>query len=138
MKIIFKFIIVGIVLLLIYVKLRGYFWKDKIGNKLSFKEFIKRFKEGTEKITPLQQTNITLMSYIPIKIGILYGIYITILTKVFWMTFILIGSLPITLIQFLSSYQKFKRLKIIDKSIKEASNQLKDENSMAINGDKNA
>ena len=103
--------------LFIRVKKRGYFWKDKQGNKLSFKEFMKRWKEGAEGTTPLQATRITLWSFIPIFAGIIWGIVITFMAKTYWMTLILCGSLPITSVQFISAWQKYKRLKVIEKEM---------------------
>lgn len=109
--IILLIIILGII---IRVKIRGYFWKDKQGNHLSLKQFLKRWKSGIIESTPLQQTKISLLAFLPIIAGLAWGIVITFLSKTYWLTLILIGSMPITLIQVLATYQKYKRLKIID------------------------
>jgi len=106
-----------ILIIIIRVKLRGYFWKDKQGNKLSFKEFIKRWKDGIEGITPLQQAKTTLWSYPLVLGGIITGIVIMSLRKEWWLILILSGSLPMTLMGLLSTYQKYKRFKKIEKEI---------------------
>lgn len=109
---------------IISVKVRGYFWLDKFGNKLKFKEFLKRFGEGVEGITPLQQTKTVLISIIPVIAGLIWGATVTFLGKTYWMTLILVASLPITSIQFLSNWQKYKRQKVIEQHQKEAEKQF--------------
>ncbi len=117
--------IVVIVLAFIRVRKRKFFWKDKQGKKLSFKQFKNRFKEGVINTTPLQQTRVTLFSFLPIFAGVLWGIVVTFLIKSYWLTLILSGSLPITSIQFLSNVQKYKALKKVDKLMKEAEKDFK-------------
>ena len=117
--------IVVIVFTFIRIKKRGFFWKDKQGKKLSFKQFKGRFKEGVINTTPLQQTRVTLFSFLPIFAGVLWGIVVTFLIKSYWLTLILSGSLPITSIQFLSNVQKYKALKKVDKLMKEAEKDFK-------------
>jgi len=107
-----------ILIIIIRVKLRGYFWKDKQGNKLSFKEFIKRWKEGVETTSPLQQTKITLWSYPLVLGGITTGLVIMSLRGEWWLVLILSGSLPMTLMGLLSTYQKYKVYKKIDEEMK--------------------
>lgn len=114
-----------ILLIFIRVRLRGYFWKDKKGEKLSFNQFMKRWKGGVEGITPLQQTKTTLWSFVPVLAGVIWGITVTLIAKTYWMSLILAGSLPITLVQLVSNYQKYTRLKIVDKAQKEAEKKRK-------------
>jgi hypothetical protein len=116
-----KWIILGIIisLLLLRVLIRGYFWKDRKGNKLSFKEFIKRWKTGVEGTTPLQQTTISLWGFPFIFGGIFTGLVIMFFRGEYWLILILAGSLPITSMQFLSLWQKYKRQKLIDKQMRE-------------------
>jgi len=102
-----------------YFEQRGYFWKDKQGNKLSFKEFMSRWKSGVVDITPVQQTRTILWSFLPIFAGMLWGIVITFIGKVYWLTLILLGSFPITLVQFIGNFQKYKAQKAAEKAYKE-------------------
>lgn len=118
-----KWIILSVLVLLIIilrVKTKKYFWKDREGKKLSLKEFLSRWKTGMTELTPLQQTRITLWSFIPIFAGLIWGIVVTFLGGTFWLTLILIGSLPITTIQFLSNIQKYSAQKKIEELMKKA------------------
>jgi hypothetical protein len=109
------------------VKKRGYFIKDKQGNQLKFKEFTQKWKQGIEGITPLQQTRTTFMGLWITISGIIAGIIVNALVRMqhqwWWIEIILIGSLIITGVQFMGTYQKLSILKKIDKTMKEAGNQ---------------
>jgi len=111
-------ILIVIAVLLIRIKRRKYFWKDREGKKLTFRQFMLRFRDGIERTTPLNQTKITLWSYFPIFAGILWGIVVTFLGKTYWLSLLLSGSLPITIIQFLSNWQKYKRFKQVEEEMK--------------------
>ncbi len=110
-------------LLILRVIIRGYFWKTKTGEKLKFKEFIKRWKSGVEGITGLQQKKMQLMGIWITISGVIAGIVVNALIRVknmwWWMEIILVGSLILILIQFLGTYQAYKRFKLIDIQIKE-------------------
>jgi len=101
-----KWIILGVIisLLLVRVLIRGYFWKDRKGKRLSFKQFMKRWKTGVEG---------TIFG------GIFTGLVIMFFRREYWLILILAGSLPITSMQFLSLWQKYKRQKLIDKQMRE-------------------
>jgi len=114
-----------VAIIVIRNKVRGYVWKDKQGKKLTFKEFIKRWKEGAEGISPLQQTKTTLWSYPFIVGGIVWGIVMTLFAGTYWMALILIGSFPITIMQIVSVWQRFKAQKRVEESFKEADNGIR-------------
>lgn len=109
-------LIIAIILIRIYA--RGFFWRARDGTKLSIKEFFKRWKKGVISSTPLQQTTLTLWAFLPILAGITYGIVVTAMTGTWWMVLILAGSLPITLIQALGTFQKYLRLKQIEETMR--------------------
>jgi len=44
------------------------------GEKIKWREFFKLWKQGLEGITPLQQTKTTLVGFMPIFAGIVWGI----------------------------------------------------------------
>lgn len=114
-------VITGLLLILfqlIRIKRRGFFWIDKFGNKLTFKQFMSRFKQGVEGITPIQQTKTTLWSMIPIFAGIIWGIVMTIFSATYWLALILAASLPITIINFISTLQKYWRQKATNEQLK--------------------
>lgn len=96
-------------------KKRGYFWKKRTGEGITLKQFFKDWKKGIEGATPLQQTRITLWAFLPLFAGILWGIAMTFIGKIYWMCLILCGSLPITSIQFLSNWQKYKSQRVVQK-----------------------
>jgi hypothetical protein len=113
------YVIVGIILVIIVIivrtRKRGYFWKAKDGTHLSLKDFFKRWKQGIEGITPLQQTKTTLWSYPLVLGGILTGIVIMIIRMQWWLLIILIGSFPLSLMGFISTIQKyFQQKKVYD------------------------
>jgi len=89
-----------------------HFWKDKQGNKLTFKEFMARWRNGIEGVDAYQQTKMQIISTLIILIGIICGIIITLFTlkTVWWLTIILGGALFNTLVQLLGLWQKKKIL----------------------------
>lgn len=86
--------------------------RDKKGNYLTFKEYMARWKQGLMKVTPLQQVRIQLRSTIIIIIGLLAGIFISIIgiRSLWWLLIVLIGALGNTLVQLLGLWQKKKLL----------------------------
>lgn len=116
----FYLIALIIVITIIRVKRRGYFWKDKAGNKISLKEFFKRWGKGIEGCSPVQQTLTSLWGYPFITGGIITGIVISTIHRTFWMVAILVGSCPITFMQIVSTYQKYVSQKKAEELVKEA------------------
>ena len=118
-----KWIIMAVLFIIIVLgirnKKRGYFWKKKDGTQLKMKEFFKEWKNGIMESTPLQQTRISLFAFMPLFAGILWGMAVTFLGKTYWLTLILLGSLPLTSIQFLSTLQKYKAQKKIEETMRE-------------------
>lgn len=96
--------------------------KDKEGNELEFKEFMKRWKLGIEGVTPLQQTKMQLWSTWIMILGLLCGIVISIIgiAKLWWLMIILIGGLGNTSIQLLGLWQKKRLLQKFDMDFIEA------------------
>lgn len=92
--------------------------RDKLGNKLTRKEYAERFKEGVKSITPLQQSKISLMGSVMVIVGVIIGLITTFTLKVWWLFIILCGSMFLTSISFLSLIQKFWAFKRINNMIK--------------------
>lgn len=109
-----------ILIVIIRVKRRGFFWKARDGSKLTLKEFLVRYKEGVVNITPLQQTTTTLWSFIPIFAGLIWGITVMIIAGTWWMVLILGGSLPIISVQFIGNLQKYRAQKKCQEAMNEA------------------
>lgn len=95
-------------------------WRDRKGKWITINEFLQRFLQGVEGITAMQQVKTQMWSMIPVFGGIIWGIVFTYLSKTYWMTLILIGTLPITIIQFVGMFQKYRNFKKIEKLRKEA------------------
>ena len=84
------------------------FWKDKKGNKLTYKQFMSKWKEGMRGITPYQQTRMQLNSTYIMLIGILCGFVITFfnLKNLWWLSIILGAAFFNTSISALGLWQK--------------------------------
>ena len=86
--------------------------RDKVGNYLTFKQWLQRWKRGIEGITPLQQANIQIKGIYIIILGLSSGIFITALNfkGLWWLMLILVGGLFNTSMQWVGLYQKKKIL----------------------------
>ena len=105
-----------------------HFWKDREGKKLSLKEFITRWKQGVEGVTPLQlaRTNYT-GSWI-VSVGILFGLAVTITHDTFWwISIILCGALFNSTASLISSWQKYNTLKNLEAHFEEGERRLENE-----------
>lgn len=96
-------------------------WKmrDKEGNYLTTKEFLERWKKGIQKVTPLQQTKISLQGVILVLIGVVVGIVSSFMTGIWWLLIILCGSLFLTVINLIGTLQRYYSLKEIEKQFNE-------------------
>lgn len=83
-------------------------WTDRQGNKLTFSEFMERWKEGMKGVTPLQQVKWQISSTWIILIGELIGLVMCIISfkNLWWLGIILIGALFNTVVQLLGVWQK--------------------------------
>lgn len=108
---------------LIQIKKRKYFIKDINGNKLKFKEFLKRWKNGIEGITPLQQARTNLLGNWIVVSGVLSGMIINALVRMsnqwWWIEIILGGSLILVVVQMIGGFQRYWKFKAIEKAQKE-------------------
>lgn len=91
------------------------FWTDKQGKELTFKEFISRWKDGINKVTPMQQLKNQMVGYVIVCIGIAWGIIYTFILKQYWLFTILLGSSVITFSQIVGIMQKFIILNNLEK-----------------------
>ena len=82
--------------------------KTKTGEKISWKEWLQRWKRGINGITPLQQVNIQIRGTYIIILGLLCGIFICCLNikDLWWLMIILIGGLFNSAMQWVGLYQK--------------------------------
>jgi len=89
------------------------FWKDKQGNKLTAKEFMGRWRDGLDNITPVQKTKTQLTATRIQLVGIFLGLIVTIMAykNLWWVAIILLGALINTGVQYLGLSQQMKNLK---------------------------
>lgn len=124
MNIIDKILIAAAIILIIFllrrVFVKKYFWKDRKGNKIGAKEFGSRFIKGVQGITPLQQTRVSIISFFPLFAGLFWGIIVTFFGKTYWLCLILTASIPITLMNFVSTIQKYYSQKKAQEAYKQA------------------
>jgi len=78
------------------------------GEKISWKEFMLRWKKGMKGVTALQQTKSQMWGMYIMLVGIVGGIVVTFIDikTLWWVTIILIGALFNTCIQWLGMWQK--------------------------------
>lgn len=122
-------ILLGLIVLRLLLRLsQGYFWKTKKGEKLKFKDFMKRWKRGIEGITPLQSTKTQLMGIWITLTGIIAGIVINVLMRMkgqwVWITIVLCGSLILVIMNFIGTLQKYWKFKLIDNEIKKLNKKM--------------
>lgn len=94
--------------------------KPSTGEKVTVKEFFKQWKEGMNKVTPLQQTYSQIFGQIISFIGVVWGIIFSIRLSYWWMMTILIGGVIVLMTQLLGTWQKLMILKMMDKVMKES------------------
>lgn len=87
---------------------------------VEFKDFLQQWKVGMEKVTPLQQTIVTLMGQWISMIGIAWGIIFSIMLAYWWMMVILIGGVIVLGTQILGTWQKKQVLKMMEDSFNNA------------------
>lgn len=88
--------------------------RTKSGEKITTKEFISRWKDGIERVTPLQQSFIQLIGSFIALIGIAWGIIASSIFTQYWLTTILSGAFIVSGIQTLGIYQRYKTFKKIE------------------------
>lgn len=92
----------------------------KLGEKISWKEAGKRFKQGIEGITPIQQLKIQIQGTWISILGIILGIIVNMffLKNFWWIIVILIGAVIVTGISQIGQYQKYWAMKEIESRMK--------------------
>lgn len=111
-----------LIIKIIQVRKRKYFAKDTEGKEVKFKSFFKKWKDGIEGITPLQQAKTNLMGNWITLTGIVAGIVINALVRMknqwVWIEVILFGSLVLVVVQMIGGLQKYWRFKEVEKVMK--------------------
>ena len=91
--------------------------RDKLGNKLTWKEYMARWKEGIRGISPLQLAVQQLKGMNIVLIGLLCGIIVCFfnIKNLWWLLIILIGSLYVNVTMYIGTWQKKRALENIEK-----------------------
>ncbi|HDK42032.1 MAG TPA: hypothetical protein ENG87_01530 [Candidatus Pacearchaeota archaeon] len=103
--------------------------KDKQGNKLTFKEFIDRWKDGLTNITPIQKIKTQIGGTRITLIGLFLGLFVSIYgyKHLWWVGIILVGAIINTGIQYLALIQQRKLLDNLENQFKESEVEVSDE-----------
>ena len=82
--------------------------KDKQGNKLTWKEFFAKWREGIDGITPIQKIKTQLLGTRISLVGVLMGLIISIISyrQLWWVGIILLGALINMGVQYLGLVQQ--------------------------------
>lgn len=117
-----------------------YFWKDKEGNKISFKVFMQRFKEGCENLTPEQTVKIQFRGTLITMLGIVCGLVISVMgyKDLWWLSLILLGALFNTWVQFVgqnAQRKHFKKLRKGSTDFQDFTKETLDQALEALDGD---
>ncbi len=110
-------------------------WKDKEGNKLTYKEFIDRWKKGVGEITPLQKLRTQLTGTRISLTGIFLGICVTLYgwENLWWVAIILIGAFITTGVSYLGIEKQRNRLLKHEEDCEEMSmDELMEEDVVAV------
>lgn len=90
---------------------------DKQGNKLTYEQFFKRWKEGIKEITPKQKLRTQLIGTKISIVGLLSGLGVSIYAweNLWWVGIILMGALVNTSVQYLGFKQQLNQFNKMDK-----------------------
>lgn len=117
------------------IKKRGYLIKDRLGKPVKTKEFLTRWKQGIEGITPLQSTKTSIMGNWITLTGVIAGMIVNALVRIgnqwWWIEIILLGSFILIGIQMISLLQKYWKLKKTEEVMKQL-NQTKNKNGKKV------
>jgi len=95
--------------------------RTKDGEIISTKEFIRRWKEGCNELTPLQSNKIQLRGTRITMLGIVCGLVISVINyrMVWWLGLILLGALFNTWVQYAGLMQQKKLFNNIENQFKD-------------------
>lgn len=91
--------------------------KTKAGEKITWGEFLKRWKKGIALVTPQQMTWNTIIGLGISTVGIVWGIVYSIILNLWWLLIILSGALMVTSMQLLGNLQKYMAMKKMEAMI---------------------
>ena len=96
--------------------------KPRTGERVSWRQFFKEWKQGMREVTPLQQCTATQFGQVVTLIGVIWGIIFAIRIGYWWMSIVLIGGLIVLGVQMLANWQRKMVFLDVEKTIKEVNN----------------
>jgi len=93
-------------------------WTDREGKEVGAKEFIVRWGEGINKITPMQTTIIQLIGVLLMLVGVIIGLFIVWSTTK-WLFVILLGSFLLVIVNLIGTLKRYATLYLLEKQKKE-------------------
>lgn len=82
--------------------------KPRTGEKVTWKEFFRQWKQGMRDITQLQQAQVTQFGHVVSAIGVIWGIIFSFRLGYWWMAVILIGGMIVLSMQYVGNWQRKK------------------------------
>ena len=114
--------------LILRVLVRGFFWKTRSGEKLTFKQFMKRWKVGLEGVTYMQQLKMQIWGIWVNILGLVLGIIVMSISRPqnlwWWLLIILSAGLFLVIVGLIGVLQKYWIQKRIDQTIKELNKEV--------------
>jgi len=86
--------------------------------ELGHDEFMSKWKQGISNVSPLSQAKTVMFGNIIIIVGVIIGIVTSIIYKQWWLLIILCGSIFVTSVSLLGSYQKVIMLSNLEEMMK--------------------
>ena len=98
------------------------FWKTKLGEELTFSQFIKKWKEGINKaiidVTPIQRLESNIFFVKTMILGFFLGLCVSLYNNTWWLAIILFGGLGLNIIQYKTFKQQLNIFKQIEEQVK--------------------
>jgi hypothetical protein len=90
--------------------------KDRQGNKITFKEYIERWKKGITEVTPLQKVKIQLSGTEIMLFGLFAGLIVSLIgyKNLWWVAIIILGGIFNTIMQYISLLQQRNAFQNLD------------------------
>lgn len=96
------------------------FWKTKTGEELNFKQFIERWKQGINEVTPMQRLESSIFFQQIMTLGFFLGLCLALYKyeTMWWLAIILFGGLGMNIIQYKGLKQQLNVFKKIEEQFK--------------------
>ena len=93
-------------------------WTDRAGKEVGAKEFMVRWGEGIQKISPMQTTVIQLVGALFMLVGVVIGLFVVWSTTK-WLFVILLGSFLLVIVNLIGTLKRYASLYLLAKQKRE-------------------